>query len=110
MIANTDLMFQDATYWGPVVNDGYGGGTYPVPVPIKCRWQDTVKKFMDSNGAERISQAIVYPNQAVEIGGWLFEGASVAADPTVITGAIQIKNVRTTPDMRNVLIEVKAWL
>ena len=110
MIANQDLMLQAATYWGPVVNDGFGTGTYPAPVAIKCRWQDTVKKFIDAAGAERISQAVVYPNQVVAIGGWLYEGTSAEADPSTLTGAIQIKNVRTTPDMHNVLTEVKAWL
>ena len=103
-------MTQTATYWGPMVNDGYGGGTFPSPVSINCRWQDDNQKFVDAEGNERISVSIVYPDTALELGGWLYLGTSADADPHNVEGANEIKQYRSMPDLSGTLVELKAWL
>lgn len=109
-IWSTEYMNQTATYWGPMVNDGYGGGTFPAPAPINCRWQDDNQKFVDAEGNEKVSVSIVYPDTELALGGWLYLGTSAAADPRTVDGAHEIKQYRRMPDLSGDLVELKAWL
>lgn len=109
-IWSTEYMNQTATYWGQMVNDGYGGGTFPAPVSISCRWQDDNQKAVDAEGNEFVSVSTVYPDQELELGGWLYLGESVSTDPRSVYGAHEIKQYRVMPDLSGTLTEVKAWL
>ena len=110
VIWSTEYMKQTATYWGPMVNDGYGGGTFPSPVSISCRWQDDNQKAVDAEGNEFMSVSTVYPDQTLELGGWLYLGTSTDADPRNVSGANEIKQYREMPDLSGDLVEIKAWL
>ena len=99
-----------ATYWGPGVPDGYGGTTWPDPVIISVRWEGRNELFVDSNGEEVRSQSIVYPNQNVELGGYLYHGESTASDPTTVDGALKIRAVRKIPNLRSTQSLTKVWL
>lgn len=109
-LANTDIMYDSATYWAPSTPDGYGGGTFPAPIAITCRWEDTSELFIDSTGREAQSAAVVYPDQVVLTQGWLYQGTSTEADPHNVLGAFEIKNTRKIGSLDNVLYELKAWL
>ena len=65
------MMKQKAVYWAAPVNDGYGGFAYDVPVEIDCRWEEKQEKFTDINGEDHLSQAVIYVNSDVIIGGQL---------------------------------------
>ncbi len=110
VLANTDLMFQDATYWGAPTPNGYGGGTYPAPVSITCRWEDKPELFTDAQGREQRSSAIVYPDQELVVQGWLYLGTSAEADPHNQDGAFEVKAARNIPSMQNDCYELKVWL
>lgn len=109
-LANTDLMLQTATYWGPPTPDVYSEGTYPAPVQISCRWEDRADLFVDRDGQERQSAAVVYPDQELSTDGWLVLGTSAESDPHDAEGAFQIKATRNIPSLDNTLYELKVWL
>ncbi len=110
VLANTDLMFHTATYWAPPTPDGFGGGTYPAPVEIACRWEDKPELFIDAEGREQQSAAVVYPDRELLVEGWLVQGSSAEADPHNAAGAFEIKAARKITSLRNDCFEIKTWV
>lgn len=69
-------------YWPKPSYDGFHAATYDsgYPVEIKGRWEDKEELFKDATGNEARSQAIVYTDVAVELGGFLFRGLETNLD------------------------------
>lgn len=113
-IANTDLMFQTATYWPPAPLNRYGQpdeAARPAPELLRCRWQDQVELHYEATEREFRSNAIVYPEKVVERAGWMALGDFTdTADPTQVDSAYQVRDVKLSPDIFNELQEVKVWL
>lgn len=101
MTISTDWLLQDATYWPPSSNDGYGNEVFGAPQSIKVRWQRQNVLFRDSQGKERVSTSVVYSAVDVAIGGYLFEGTSSATDPRDVAGAYQILQTAVSPNLDN---------
>lgn len=99
---------QDVTWWA-ASPDGYGGYTYSSPQTIKGRWQDKQELFRTPAGDEQVSKAIVYLDQDVDVGDYLYEGLSTAADPTSLE-AYQVRQFGKVPDLRNLQSLRKAIL
>ena len=106
----TRNMIQDATYWPPGANDGFGGTSYGAPVGIKCRWQDKAELFRDSEGQELTSSAVVYPDRELEVKGYLFEGTTSEADPLSVEGARQVLQAGKSPALKGSKVLHKVWL
>jgi hypothetical protein len=109
------MMNQTATYWAPGLDDGYGGldFTSVVPQTIACRWQDVSQLFRDREGREVMSSAIVYPEQVLAIGGFLFlgdAGVAVGADPRELSGAYEIRQIGASPSLLADETLYKVWL
>lgn len=96
----TRNMRQTATYWGPGVADGFGGKTYAAPIQVKVRWEDTNVLFVDQNGNEVVSKAVVYVDTDLSVGGYLLLGISTASNPTTIIGTHEIRNISKSPNIR----------
>jgi hypothetical protein len=77
-------LLEDATYWPPVFTHASAGVTFGAPVPRKCRWEDRAEKFVDTEGKERISRAVVTVDADVEEFGRLYKGTSAASDPRTV--------------------------
>lgn len=76
------LRTEDATYWAPGANNGYGGHkSFDTPVALKVRWQDHREKQIDDDGKEFVSNAIIYTDRELSKNGWLYRGTSVSASP-----------------------------
>lgn len=111
MAAYTRNMTQTATYWGPGVDDGLGGMTYPAPYTIGCRWQSKAELFRDAEANEVVSRAVVYVAEPVEIQGWLALGdKSATADPRDADGAYLVRQNGASPSLSGSEILHKAWL
>lgn len=106
----TRHMKQTATYWAPGVNDGFGGVSFSAPVTLLCRWQDKSELFRDAEAREFTSSAVVYPVQPLERQGYLFLGISSEADPTSVDGAKEIRQIGSSPSLRNTETLNKVWL
>lgn len=100
---------QKATHW-TATPDGFGGYNYTTPVIMSCRWERKNKVFRDSQGEELTSIALVYLSSDVEIGDYLFEGESNAADPTTLTEARRVRQFNRLTDLRNIDIQRLAFL
>ena len=112
----TTNLKQTACYWANPVSDGIGGYTYDDPVELLVRWQDSSKKFIDANGEEKVSQAIVFVGQDVDVGGYFYLGdlddlsSAEEADPETITGAYRIRALQKSPALKGTLVVRKVWL
>jgi uncharacterized protein (DUF1684 family) len=104
----TRHMRQDATYWPPASNDGFGGRGYGVRFGVKCRWEDRSVLFRDSQGTEVTSSAVVYVDRPLAIGGKLVLGFNTSSKPPA--DALEIRQVGTSPDLRNEEVLNKVWL
>lgn len=104
--AYTDDMTQLALYWAPGAADGFGGVGYAAPIAIVCRWQTTVVMFRDGQGRQVASEAVVYPDRVLEIGGYLalttFEDEALYTAPSDVDGAKEIRWVGASPDLGGV--------
>ena len=109
---------QSAIYWPPGGTDTYGRPLVGQLVELirtpagnyRVRWEDRVAEYIDLEGTEKRSHAVVYvpvlPNGGeVEVGGWLWLGLRAElqdeTDPTNNDGAYQVSRVDHLPDLRN---------
>lgn len=104
----TRNMRQDATFWPPGSNDGFGGVAHGLPVAIKCRWQDQQALARDAEGNEFTSSAIVYTDRALAAEGYLALGTFADDDP--VESAREIRQVGSSPNLRQTTELHKAWL
>lgn len=102
---------QDLVYWGTPENDGYGGFVFDDPVEIKGRCEYKVERVLLGNGEETVSQAIVYTDEILDEGGYLYlgtlddsslESAPVPED-TANTMRILVRSQSPTLDGRGIL-------
>ena len=101
-------LHQKITNW-TVTEDGYGGFTYGTPSTIDGRWEGKNIVFRSAKGEEETSDAVVYLSTDVEVGSYLFEGATVVADPTTIN-AFRVRQFNKIADLRNVRYQRKAFV
>ena len=98
MAAYVRNMPEDATYWPPGKNDGFGGTSYGAPALFSCRWQNKQTLFRDAQGREVMSESVVYLSGPTENGGRLLRGKSAAAAPP--PAAKEIRSVQDSPALR----------
>jgi len=107
---------QKAVYWGTPVQDGFGGMSFADPVEINCWWEDKSKLFIDMEGNQVVSRAIVYVGQDLDLKGYLCLGelsdidSSDEGDPAGIPEAYQIRSVGKLSNLRGTVFERKVWL
>ncbi len=109
MIAPVRNLNADITYWA-ATPDGFGGFTFTAPVTMKGRWEGRNELFRTLTGEEIVSEAIVFVEFDVAINGYLFDGTSVAADPTLVGEARLIKQFVRIPDLRDLSQDRRAFL
>ena len=96
-----------AVHWAGATNDGFGEYTFDPATEHKVRWQEKQETFIDFDGEEQVSQAIVYMEDSVaRKGSWLLRSRLSALDsdhdnPKVIDDAFPIKGIQESPNLRN---------
>jgi hypothetical protein len=101
------------TYWSRGAPDGFGGTAWGASVNLKGRWEERTEQFLDAKGDEHTSEAVVYVDRDIEIGGYILNGTSTAADPLTLTGdseAKEIREYRKIPDLKYLRFERKLYL
>ena len=111
----TKMRKQKCVYWGSPVSDGFGGHTFATAVEIDCRWEDKQELFVDAEGNEVLSQAVVYVDRDTDLNGYLWLGVesdldSNHTDPQVIDGAKPIRKRDKLPNLRATEYLRTAWL
>ena len=103
----------DVTHWPVTGSDGFGGFLFGPPVLLKGRWEDKQILFIDVNGEEMLSSAIVYLGSDIDTGDYLGLGDytdPVVVNPTTLTTTFRIRQRDRTTDLRNVRALRKAYL
>ena len=59
-------------YWRPPTRDGFGGFSWSSPLQIEGKWEDRASNIFDPSGKEVVSNAIVWVDLNLEIGGYLW--------------------------------------
>lgn len=114
MLANQ--LNQTAVYWGNPQSDGYGGRTFDDAVEVAVRWQDRQEMFIDMQGREQTSRAVVYVATDLAIGGYLYLGeladlsSAEEGDPLAISTAYEIRAFSKSPDIGADKFARKLWL
>ena len=101
---------QTATYWASTGHDLFGKQAFATPVTLPVRWEDKVELIRDKTGEEIASKSRVFLATDIDIDGYLFLGTSVAADPTQVNGAEEVRQLVSTPDLRNLKTLYVAYL
>lgn len=70
----------DVTHW-PTSYGGRGEQIFQAPKHIKGKWEDSGELFMDGDGKEKMSKAVVYLNADVDVDDWVFLGKSSTGTP-----------------------------
>lgn len=104
MAIYTRNMKQDATYYPPLGQDGFGDLSWGPGVAIKCRWQDKAELFRDTQAREVVSSAIVYPSYDCKVGGKIGLGAATVDE------AVEIRQRGSSPSLRADQELIKLWL
>lgn len=80
----TRMLIQDAVYWSNPSSDGRAGKQFDKQVQIRVRWQEQSEQITTAAGEEVMSIAKVFPDRAVDVGGFLFLGklTDISGDPT----------------------------
>ena len=112
----THSLKQTAVYWGAPVSTGAGGRTFADAVELDVRWEERHDMFIDAQGQEKQSSAVVFISQDVVVGGYLFLGdlddlsSGEEADPMIVSGAYEIRQFDKIPDAKGSSFMRKAWL
>lgn len=91
-----------AVYWQRTGFDSYGVPTFAAPVSIDVRWEDKTTRFVDPQGAEKITSAVVYVGVDIEPGSYLKNGTdpSPVLNPREDANAEEVKQFSKTPNLR----------
>ena len=110
----TKNLIHDIVYWAPSSYTGIGR-TFSNPVAVTGRWVDKSEMFKDSQGREKLSQAVVLISQDVLPGGYLFKGKladlpTVVSTPDEVSGAYEINLFQKVPNLKGTKTVRKVWL
>ena len=114
MLANQ--LKQTAVHWGNPSSDGFGGRTFDDAVELDVRWQDRQELFVDAQGREQTSRAVVYVATDLSVGGYLYLGeladlsSAEEGDPLTVATAYEIRAISKTPDIGADRFARKVWL
>lgn len=103
-------MKTQATYWPPAGADVEGKVSAGAAELVLVRWQEKADVFVDAQGKEEISTAIVYVNQLVEPDGFMVRGDESAETPETLASARLIKAVQESPSLDGSETLVKVYL
>lgn len=104
----THNMRERVTYWPVSGTDTFDSPLFGMPEPRMARWQDVAVLFRDAEGREVVSQAVVYVDREVKLGGYLFRGVSAAGTPP--DGAFEIRQTGKSPNLTQTVTLHKAML
>jgi hypothetical protein len=112
-----DMRLETAVWWAQTGSlDGAGNYIYSAGVEIDVRWEDRKENFITSEGEEKTSKAVVYPDESkdIKVNDQLFRGVLTdldsvqTANPNLKSDAYRIQGLDSSKDIdvETTLIEV----
>ena len=104
---------QAITHWmRSSTKDVYGKYTYSSPLVFLGRWEDKNELRTDIDGREIVARSRVWVPFDVSIGDYLMLGSFLPGDtdPTIVSGAFEVKDFVKVPGFDAVEFERKAFL
>jgi len=104
---------QTAVLWSGRTDDRYGKPSFANESQINCRWEDRQEKFVDANKRESLSRAVVFSENQILPGEYLWLGdlADVPNDnPLLIPAAHEVRATGAAPSVDAETTLRKAWL
>lgn len=104
------MLKQKAVYWalrsGADAFDEFGQPQYDDPVQIRVRWVIKTMEFLGPKGTTELSNAVVYVDRDVEVGGVLMLGALMDIDSSLVVPkqndeTWEIRRFEKLPNLRN---------
>ncbi len=103
---------QKAVLWQAIGKDRFGQLTYNTATEIDCRWEDKTQTFIDAEGQEATSSAIVYVDRELTPGDLLWKGEQsnlptgyIASDiGTVVRRFDILPNLKNTENLLTVTL------
>jgi len=93
-----------AIYWSPTGRrDRNGNVICDSPVELDCRWEDVSELFMDENGNQQVSNAVIFVDRDVQVRGYLKLGeldSYISDDPLDNVGVFVIRKFENIPNLR----------
>lgn len=108
--------FDYAVYWPPITGpvDNYGQYLPDSAIEVKCRWEDSTVDFVDREGKVSVSKSKVFLTVPMAFGGILWHGRYVdlvdATNPMNNPGALEIRQIMSTPSFNNTATLVTVYL
>jgi hypothetical protein len=111
----TDQLRQTAIRWTGFDGDGFGGRTFDEGVEIAVRWEDRAELFLDPQGRQSTSRAVIFVSCNVQVGDYLMLGelldlSSGEEQPMDRVDAYEVKAVATTPSLQCDRFVRQVWL
>jgi hypothetical protein len=95
------LIRQTATYWPLSSVNQYNDPVVGEPDEVEVRWEDRIELFIDTMSGDQVqSRSIIYTEEELAVGGYLYLGISDEADPLELEGADLIRRVDMVPDVK----------
>jgi len=108
------LHHQQIIHWARTSEDGYGGSVFDAPAQIIGRWEAGGDMIRTSDGDEVAALATAFLSANVAEGDYLMLGdvddldSATADNPQAIEGALEVRQLRKTPDFQGRYFERKA--
>jgi hypothetical protein len=103
-----DMRLETLVWWSQTGSlDGAGNYIYSAGVEIKGRWEDRKENFITSEGEEKTSKAVVYPDESknIKVNDQLFRGeltdldSAQTANPNLKAEAYRIQALNSSKDI-----------
>lgn len=101
-------------YWPQIGTDGFGQPTFGDPQEMRCRWEGVTRQVTTADGRMIMSQARVYVETDVAVGGVLLEKS--LAETTSLTvpfdnaGAFEVMKFDKMPTLKYTQYLRTVWL
>lgn len=103
-------LHQTITYWAPTGSDTYGQVTFAAPVQLSARWEDNAQLIRNKAGQQYTTKSRVFLAQDFDLNGYLFLGTSSVSSPFGVSGAYEIQQKATVPDLAGLKTLYVAYL
>ena len=112
----TKYLNQTAVHWPTPTKDGFGKLTYGTAVEISVRWEEKNELFLNQEGKQQVSRAIVYVDRDMVIDEYLYLGeltdlsTQEKSNPNLEVYAYSIKGFKKSVSINGTEYVRKVWL